>query len=349
MTAGLAGLRLLPAETAHDWTLAALERLPRRTPPPDPAGLAVSLAGLSLTNPIGLAAGFDKDARVADAMFGLGFGFVEVGSVTPEPQPGNPKPRAFRLAHDRAVINRYGFNSQGLDQVAARLQARAGRPGVLGANLGANKTSADRIGDYVTGLKRLYPFVQFVTVNISSPNTEALRELQGEASVNELLARVMAARALMATDHGSKPVFLKVAPDLDAEGIDIIAQAATRHHVDALVIANTTIARPKSLTSAAKGEAGGLSGAPLFAPSTETLKAFYRRLGGATPLIGVGGVGSADQAYAKIRAGASAIQLYTALVYEGPGLVARIKAGLATRLARDGFDTLAQAVGTAVN
>ncbi|MBB5517260.1 quinone-dependent dihydroorotate dehydrogenase [Amphiplicatus metriothermophilus] len=339
-------LRLLDPETAHRLTVRALAAGfgPRPDIPADPR-LETSVAGLRFSNPLGLAAGFDKNAEAADAMLDLGFGFVEVGAVTPRPQPGNPRPRVFRLTEDLAVVNRYGFNNDGLEAVAARLAARARRGprrGVVGVNLGVNKDSEDRAGDYVEGVKRLEGLVDFYTVNVSSPNTPGLRALQGKTALARLLAQTLAARDALRTPA---PVFLKVAPDLtDADKADI-ADCARAYGVDGLIVSNTTIARPEALKSPRAREAGGLSGAPLFGPSTALLREFRQTLGDAVPLIGVGGIFSARDAYRKILAGASLIQLYTALVYEGPGLVRRILRELPGYLAADGFARLREAVG----
>ena len=327
----------LDPEQAHGLTLAALKaRLGPRGRPDDPL-LATPLAGLALPNPIGLAAGFDKNAEVPDAMLRLGFGLVETGTVTPLPQSGNPRPRLFRLVADGAVINRLGFNNAGLDAHLERLRARAGQGGIVGVNIGANKDSADRIADYVTGAAAVAPYASYITVNISSPNTPGLRALQTRAALTELIERVRVVTATV-------PVFVKVAPDLDAAEIDAVADVALAGGIAGLIVSNTTLARP-ALTSAHAHEAGGLSGAPLFAPSTEVLRALARATAGRLPLIGVGGVASGADAYAKLRAGASAVQLYTGLVYHGPGLIARIKAELAALLRRDGYARIADAVG----
>ncbi len=327
----------LDPETAHRLTIKALKLglLP-------PAGaddpiLATTLAGLKLPNPIGLAAGFDKNAEVPDAMLRLGFGFAEAGTVTPLAQAGNPRPRMFRLVEDRAVINRLGFNNDGLDVAAARLRARAGRPGVVGGNVGANKDATDRIADYVRGIEAVRGIVSYITVNISSPNTPGLRALQSREALAELVERSMAARG-----PGGAPLFVKVAPDLMPEDIADIAEVCSAGGIDGLIVSNTTISRD-GLRSRHAAETGGLSGAPLLARSTQVLRAF--RQATALPLIGVGGVASGADAYAKIRAGASAVQLYTGLVYGGPGLVARIKRELAALLRRDGFSGVGDAVG----
>lgn len=336
-----AGLRTLDPETAHRLTIQSLKTgLGPRAGRDDPA-LAVELAGLKLPNCVGLAAGFDKDAEAPDAMLAAGFGFVECGTVTPLPQPGNPKPRLFRLTEDEAVINRYGFNSGGLSPFAARLAARP-RKGLVGANLGANKEAADRIGDYVTGLKRLWPLADYFTVNISSPNTPGLRSLQSRAALDELLGRLAEARREL---QGPRPVFLKVAPDLAPEEMPDVVAACLSHGIDALIVGNTTLSRPPTLRSNHKGEAGGLSGKPLMALSTRVLADFARISAGRLPLVGCGGIASGADAYAKIRAGASAVQLYSAMVFQGPGLVGRIKRELAAFLRADGFASVQEARG----
>jgi dihydroorotate dehydrogenase len=330
----------LDAEGAHRLTIDALAAWGRIGTPlgagPHDAMLATTLAGLSFGTPIGLAAGADKDAHGVDGFFALGFGAVEVGTLTPRPQAGNPRPRLFRLTEDRAVINRMGFNNGGLDAALARV-ARARRRGVLGINVGANKDSADRIADYRHGVTAAAPVADYVTINISSPNTPGLRDLQHGDALDALLAACDAAR-------GATPLFLKVAPDLDPPAIDAIARAAAAHHVDALIVSNTTVSRP-GLASPLASETGGLSGAPLAVLARQRLTDFRAATGGAIPLISVGGIGDADEAYARIRAGASLVQLYTALVYEGAGLPRRIAAGLCERLRRDGFATVAEAVG----
>ncbi len=323
----------LDPERAHALTLAALATGLGPRGALDDLILATTVAGLALPSPVGLAAGFDKDARVAGAMLKLGFGFVEVGTVTPRPQHGNPRPRVFRLIADDAVINRLGFNNSGLAAALARLKAR--RPaGIVGINLGANKDSIDRIADYAFGAAAAGGVADYLTVNVSSPNTPGLRGLQDPGELTALSAAVRA-------EAGATPVFVKVAPDLDGAAIDGIARVALDGGVAGLIVSNTTLARP----GVASGEAGGLSGAPLFAPSTEVLRAFARATGKALPLIGVGGIASGAQAYAKLRAGASAVQLYTGLVYHGPALVGRIKAELAVLLSRDGLASVAAAVG----
>ena len=346
---GLAGaLRLFDPEDAHGLSLKGLKAgLGPKPIAPDPI-LSTTLCGLALPNCVGLAAGFDKNAEVPDAMLAAGFGFAECGTVTPLPQAGNPRPRIFRLPEDRGVINRLGFNNQGLDVFAARLAARQaeGRRGVVGANIGANKDSADRIGDYVTGLARLWPLASYFTVNISSPNTPGLRALQTRAALDELLGRLADRRTALVAQAGDRPVFLKVAPDVADDEIEAIVASVRAHGVDAIIVGNTTISRPETLRSAKAGETGGLSGPPLMALSTAVLARFHAAAAGRVPLIGVGGIASGADALAKIRAGASAVQLYSAMVYEGPGLVQRIQRDLAARLRAEGFGSVAQAVGS---
>lgn len=342
---GVAALRLLPPETAHRAALAGLRAgLGPRARADEHPSLRTKIAGLDLPNPIGLAAGFDKDAVAPDALLAAGFGFVECGTVTPRPQAGNPRPRLFRLSEDGAVINRMGFNNAGLERFGARLAARKPR-GIIGANVGANKDSEDRAGDYVIGLSRVWPHASYVTINISSPNTPGLRGLQERGALEDLLGRVNEARATAGAAHGPRPLFLKVAPDLDEAAIADIAEIAVAAKIDALIVSNTTIDRPASLQGAARGETGGLSGRPLFEKSTRILREFSDALSGRTALIGAGGVDSGAAALAKIRAGASAVQLYTALAYAGPGLVRAIARDLADALAAEGFASVADAVG----
>lgn len=331
----------LDAEQAHGLTidgLAAWARLgtPFAAPPPDPI-LRSTVAGIDFSTPLGLAAGVDKNGEAIDGWFGLGFGSVEIGTLTPLPQPGNPRPRIFRLVADRAVINRLGFNNKGIDTALPRATA-AVRKGVLGINVGANKDAADRIADYVAGVTRAAPIADYITINISSPNTPGLRDLQHGAALAELLEACDSAR-------GVTPLFLKIAPDLEAAAIDDIARAAITHHIDALIVSNTTISRPPSLTSPHAAETGGLSGAPLAVLARARLADLRQATGGGVPIISVGGIDSADEAYARICAGASLIQLYSALVYEGPGLARRINSGLAALLKRDGFASLSAAIG----
>ncbi len=331
----------LDAERAHLLTVRALKAWGRigaplgRAPDAFPR-LASRVANIDFANPVGLAAGVDKNGEAIAGFFGLGFGAVEIGTLTPRPQPGNPTPRLFRLVEDRAVVNRYGFNNDGLTTGLAHAKA-AKRSGVLGINVGANKDSVDRIADYALGVAGAAPVADYVTINISSPNTPGLRDLQSGAALRDLLAACAQAR-------GDTPLFLKVAPDLDAAGIDDVVRAAADHRVDAIIIGNTTITRP-ALRSANGTETGGLSGAPLAPLARQRLADFRRATGGAITLVAVGGIGDAAEAYARIRAGASLIQFYTALVYEGPGLPARMLRDLDALLARDGFAHMAEAVG----
>lgn len=337
---GAAALRLLEPETAHDLSIRALQVTPLPAPPADDPILRTRLAGLDLPNPVGLAAGLDKNGVALRGLSKLGFGFVECGSVTPLAQPGNPKPRLFRLSQDRAIINRMGFNNAGLEAFAEHLGRRP--PGaVVGANLGANKDTEDKAADYVAGLVRLKGLADYVTVNVSSPNTPGLRALQGRAALDDLLGRLAEARG-----EDPTPVFLKVAPDLDAAEIGLIVEASLDHRIDALIVSNTTLDRPKSLRAPDRGEAGGLSGAPLKARAAAALAAAADAAAGRLPLIAVGGIESGADAWARIRAGASAVQIYSALIYEGPGLVGRIKRDLAARLRAEGFSTVAEAVGS---
>ena len=340
---GARALHALDPEDAHRLTIMALKAGlgPRARGDDDPI-LAGEVGGLSLPNVIGLAPGFDKNAEVFAPMLRAGFGFVECGTVTPLAQVGNPRPRLFRLSVDRAVINRMGFNNDGLDAFAAHLAGRGA--GVVGANIGANKESEDRIADYVTGLTRLWGLADYFTINISSPNTPGLRALQTRAALEDLLGRVAERRDSLPAD-GRAPIFLKVAPDLDAEEIEAISDTAAAAELQAVIVSNTTISRPQSLRSPLAGETGGLSGAPLMTLSTRVLGAFREAAAGRFALIGAGGVASGADAYAKIRAGAGAVQLYSALVYGGPGLVATIKRDLAARLRADGFTSVGQAVG----
>jgi dihydroorotate dehydrogenase len=340
-------VRALPPEAAHRLTIRALAAglAPRRAAA-DPASLSVTLWRRTFPNPVGLAAGFDKQAEVPDAMLGFGFGFVETGTVTPRPQPGNPPPRLFRLVEDEALINRFGFNSEGLAAVAARLRARRGKGGIVGANIGKNRDTQDDIGDYVQGVALLAPLADYLTINVSSPNTPGLRNLQRRSALSRLVERVMAARQA-AVSRDPPPLLIKIAPDLTREERSDIAQVAQGAGVDGLIVSNATVARPPSLMSRHAHEPGGLSGPVLFQPSTALLAEMYRLTGGTLPLVGAGGIASGADAYAKIRAGASLVQLYTALVYHGPGLVERIKDELTQLLARDGYPSVAAAVGTA--
>lgn len=336
-------------ETAHGLTIKALKTglVPPARGKDEPA-LHTRVWGLDFTNPVGLAAGFDKNAEVVDAMLNLGFGFVEPGSVTPRPQPGNPRPRLFRLVEQRAVINRMGFNNEGLEAFAQRLERRrtaAKRaPGIVGANLGKNKDTADAADDYVIGVRRLAPLADYLVVNVSSPNTPGLRALQGRDPLRALLDRVLEARAACGLTR-NPPLLLKIAPDLTVEDKSDIAAVALESGIDGLIVSNTTIARPDGIPAAMRSEAGGLSGRPLFEPSTSVLREIYALTGGKLPIVGVGGVATGEDAYAKIRAGASLVQLYSAMVYAGPAVVHRIRRELAELLRRDGFRSVAEAVG----
>jgi len=334
-------MRVLDPEDAHTLAIRALEAgLGPRGGPDDPI-LATEMAGLSLPNPVGLAPGFDKNAQAFGPMLKAGFGFVECGTVTPKPQAGNPRPRLFRLTEDRAVINRMGFNNEGLEAFAGRLARR--RQGVVGANVGANKDSEDRIGDYVVCLRRLWGMASYFTLNISSPNTPGLRALQTRAALEELLGRVAEARDALPRE-GLVPMFLKVAPDLEDGEVETIVETVAAHGLSGIIVSNTTVGRPP-LKSRFREEAGGLSGAPLMGLSTEVLGRFAQAAQGRLGLIGAGGIASGADAYAKIRAGACAVQLYSALAFEGPGLVTRIKRELAARLRADGFASVRDAVG----
>lgn len=340
-------IHALDPEAAHSLTVRALSngvtgKLGR---PCNPAILKTEAFGLTFKNPVGLAAGFDKDAEALAGAMRLGFGFVEAGTVTPKPQPGNDKPRLFRLSADKAVINRFGFNNKGMEAFAGKL-ARRPKRGIVGANVGANKETEDRTADYETCIERLYGLSDYITVNISSPNTPGLRALQSKAALEDLVGRVLAVRAAKMTAGAARvPMLVKIAPDLTDDDVQDIADVALSSDIDGLIVSNTTIERPDWLKSKDKAEAGGLSGAPLMAPSTEMLRRVYRATDGQKPLVGVGGIASGADAYAKIRAGATLVQLYSALVYEGPGLVERIKRDLARRLKKDGFSSVAEAVG----
>lgn len=331
-------LFLLDAERAHRLTIGGLKLMPHRGPV-RPGALATEVAGIRFPNPVGMAPGFDKDAEVPDAVLGLGFGFTEIGTVTPRAQAGNPRPRLFRLPEDRAVINRMGFNNGGLEAARARLAARTGG-GVVAANVGANKDSADRIADYLAGIAAFRGLASYITVNISSPNTPGLRDLQGDKELNDLLSAIAAER-----QAGDPPVFLKVAPDLDAAAPGRIVESALKHGIAAIIVSNTTITRPP-LKSVHGGQAGGLSGAPLRDLAQQRLRDFHAVAKGAIPLVGVGGIATAEDAWARIRAGASLVQLYSALVYAGPGLARRITAGLERLMRRNGFTSIAEAVGS---
>ncbi len=338
---GAAALRRLDPETAHGLAIRALQTLPLPAASPDDPILRTRLAGLDLPNPVGLAAGLDKNGEALRGLSRLGFGFVECGSVTPVAQPGNPRPRLFRLAEDQAIINRMGFNNAGLEAFADRLKARP-KDVVVGANLGANKDTEDKATDYVTGLERLKGLADYVTVNVSSPNTPGLRALQGRAALDDLLGRLAEARG-----DDPTPVFLKIAPDLTPDEIALIVEASIDHRIDALIVSNTTLDRPDSLTARDRDQAGGLSGRPLQARARAALSAAVSASKARLPLIAVGGIDSGLEAYDRIRAGAAAVQLYSALIYGGPGLVGRIKRDLVQCLRDDGFTSVAEAVGTA--
>jgi dihydroorotate dehydrogenase len=329
----------LDAETAHRATIGALSLAPRLPLPDFAPELASEVAGLRFPSPVGLAAGFDKDAEVPDAMLGLGFGFVEVGTLTPEPQAGNPRPRLFRLKEDRAVINRMGFNNAGQAAAFDRLRKRE-RRGIVGVNIGANKDSADRIADYARGVRKMSPVADYMTVNVSSPNTPGLRNLQAGGELNELLAAVKDARGA-----GGPPVFLKVAPDLEKGDHERIVRAAIDNGIDALIVSNTTVSRP-TLRSQHAGEAGGLSGRPLKELALEQLRVFRAASGGKIPLIAAGGIENGHDAWERITAGASLIQLYSAMVYEGPGIARRIAQELRALLGLSQMANIAEAVGS---
>jgi len=339
---GLAVLHRLDPERAHQWSLKALKTPFAPLPGPVKSGrLSTTLAGLTLPNPVGLAAGYDKNAQAVDELSRAGFGFIEVGAATPRPQPGNPRPRLFRLGSDQAVINRFGFNNDGMLAIADRLAERPnGIP--VGLNLGANKDSTDKAADFAKVLETCGPFVDFATVNVSSPNTEKLRELQGTAALAALLQDVMKTREAL---ERQIPVFLKISPDLDDGALTDLAQVAMAANIDAIIATNTTLSRD-NLTSAQRSQAGGLSGAPLFDASTSVLAKLFQCTQGQMPLIGVGGISTPEQAYAKICAGASAVQLYTGMVYRGLSLGADVARGLDNLLLRDGFDNVRDAVGT---
>jgi dihydroorotate dehydrogenase len=342
----VAALRLLPAERAHRLTIAALKAglAGSSSARPDPV-LNQHLFGLDFPSPVGLAAGFDKNAEVPDAMLRLGFGFVEIGSVTPRPQAGNPQPRLFRLPEDRAVINRMGFNNDGVAAVRQRLEKRDRPAGIVGVNLGKNKETEKASDDYAIGARELGPFADYLVVNVSSPNTPGLRALQGAAELNAIVSATCAE-----LPAGNRPaVLVKIAPDLgDSDKADI-AGAVRAGGIDGLIISNTTIGRPDTLKGAAKGETGGLSGQPLTGLALRTLKDMRSLLGADVPLIGVGGISNGQDAWERITAGASLIQLYTALVYEGPGLVGELNADLARRTRQAGFASIAEAVGSAAD
>jgi dihydroorotate dehydrogenase len=337
----------LDAELAHRLSIVALQAAPL-APAHIDSRLHTTVAGIAFPGPLGAAPGYDKNGEVPDALLRLGFGFAEVGTVTPLAQAGNARPRLFRLAEDRAVINRMGFNNAGAEAMLERLAARRGRPGVIGVNIGANKDSPDRVADYAHLARVMAPFATYLTVNVSSPNTPGLRALQDEDALAALLDAVLEARGTDGQPNGSHspPIFLKLAPDLEPADIDAICRIAIERRLGALIVSNTTITRPP-LRSRHAAEAGGLSGEPLRDLAHRRLRDFRSASGGAIPLIGVGGIATAEDAWARIRAGASLVQLYSAMVYEGPGLARRINRGLLALMRRDGFSTIAEAVGSA--
>ncbi|MEH2622979.1 dihydroorotate dehydrogenase [Bradyrhizobium sp. AZCC 1719] len=339
-------LRWFDPEDAHRMAIKGLRLLPSVKPRADDPKLAVRAFGLNFPNPIGMAAGFDKSAEVPDALLRLGFGFVEIGTVTPKPQGGNPRPRLFRLERDEAVINRMGFNNDGAEAALRRLAGRAHHGGIIGVNVGANKDSSDRVADYVKLIEIFAPVASYFTVNVSSPNTPGLRNLQQAAALDELLAKVIDARERVRKNAGDSPVLLKIAPDLSLAELDDVVHIARSRGVDGMIVANTTLARPSILREQARAkEQGGLSGRPLFRLSTRMVAETYVRTEGAFPLIGVGGIDSGGAALTKIRAGASLIQIYSSLVYKGLGLVDDIKNDLASTLLRTGRDSLSEIVG----
>lgn len=337
--------RLFEAEDAHRLAIRALSMMPQNPLPPDDPRLSVSAFGLNFRNPIGVAAGFDKNAEVPDAVLALGFGFAEAGTLTPKPQPGNPRPRVFRLLQDEGVINRLGFNNEGFQAAAARLSRRK-QSGILGINIGANKDSEDRIADYAAGVETFSPYASYLTINISSPNTPGLRELQSAEVLNELLKRVLEARERAAQKgNGRKPVLLKIAPDITLGELDDIVETAKKRAIDGMIVSNTTTTRPVALRDANKKEQGGLSGKPLFDLSTRMLAETYLRAERAFPIVGVGGVDSAETAWKKIRAGATLVQLYTGMVYKGFGVAREIKRGLTLLLDRGKHRSIQDVVG----
>lgn len=336
-------------ERAHGLTIAALRAMPATQPCKDDSLLRSTYFGLDFPNPVGMAAGFDKNAEVPDAVLALGFGFTEIGTVTPLPQPGNTRPRLFRLPQDEAVINRYGFNSEGHEAAFRRLAARAPR-GIVGVNIGANKEATDRVADYVAGIKKFASLASYFTVNISSPNTPGLRDLQHEQALDDLVARVIAARDGASEAHPRRPVLLKIAPDLTQVELDGIVRIVRARGLDGMIVSNTTVSRPSTLRDVATArETGGLSGRPLFDLSTRVLAETYRRLEGFCPIIGVGGIHSAESAIAKFEAGANLIQIYSALTYQGPGLVDDIKRALVARIKRDALPNLSALTGARAN
>ncbi len=337
----------LDPERAHEWAIFALRTIPLAHRSVDDPRLAVRAIGFDFPNPLGLAAGFDKNAKIVDPVLRLGFGFTEVGTVTPRPQPGNPRPRLLRLTRDYAVINRLGFSGDGFAAVHERLASCLQRAGIAGVNIGANKDSSDRVEDYVRGIKEFADVADYYAINVSSPNTPGLRELQKPIMLDDLLARVLDARDAQAQKFGRKPVLLKIAPDLSRSELDAIIACARARKIDGLIVSNTTTSRPAALNDPAKGEEGGLSGRPLFGRSTQMLAAAYLRAENQFPLIGVGGIDSAESALAKIEAGATLLQLYTSLIYKGLGLPEEIKRGLLRLLAQKSYPRLTDAIGVA--
>ncbi len=333
----------LDSETGHRLAISALKAMPYRNPPRAGA-LATRIAGIEFPNPVGVAAGFDKDAEVPSALLGIGFGFTEVGSITPLPQAGNPKPRLFRLVEDRAVINRMGFNNGGAEAALARIEKRPHGQGILGINIGANKDAADRSADYATMTRMMAPHASYLAVNISSPNTPGLRALQDEGALTGLLDGVIEALGELKLGN-PPPIFLKVAPDLEPADIDAIARIAMDKALGALIVSNTTISRPE-LRSHHREETGGLSGAPLKELATQRVRDFYNATGGEIPLVGVGGISNAADAWERIKAGASLVQLYSALVYSGPFLGRKIVSGLERLMRDEGYSSIAEAVGS---
>jgi dihydroorotate dehydrogenase len=339
-------LHALDPEDAHRLAIRVLQFAPLPPAPADDRRLAMRVFGLNFPNPLGIAAGFDKNAEVPDALLRSGFGFVEVGTVTPLPQPGNPRPRLFRLDADQAVINRLGFNSDGAGAVLRRLAARATAGGIVGINVGANKDSPDRVADYVGLIERFAAVASYVTVNISSPNTPGLRDMQHAAVLDDLLARVIDARERVATTAGPTPVLLKIAPDLPLGDLDDAVAIARTRRVDGMIVGNTTVSRPARLRDGdGAKEAGGLSGRPLLPLANRMLAETYVRVEGVFPLVGAGGIDSGESAFAKIRAGASLVQVYSGLIFGGLGMVAAIKAALLGALIRDGRSSLSDYVG----
>jgi dihydroorotate dehydrogenase len=340
-------LKVLDPEDAHKLALRGLRLMPLRRAEPDDPRLATAAFGLNFSNPVGVAPGFDKNAEVPGPLLRLGFGFVEIGTVTPRPQAGNPRPRVFRLDADDAVINRLGFNNEGEAAVLARLKARGGDGGIVGVNVGANRDSPDRVADYVRLIETFAPVAGYITVNVSSPNTPGLRDLQQAKSLDDLLARVVEARQRVQERHGAMPVLLKIAPDVTLTDLDDIVGVARRHRMDGMIIGNTTLSRPPSLKERQKSiEQGGLSGRPLFSLSTRLLAETYVRVEGAFPLIGAGGIDSGKSAVAKLKAGASLVQLYTGLVFHGLGLLPQIKRDILTAIESGRHRTLSDLVGT---